>query len=298
LLRRNFECNAAFVKLSDVDIPEPLSQTLHTSTDVALVPHPTPNDPPWNSWIALALWCLSVVLVVLSPVVLLLPYLASTGVLTKPQEELARFASTDPTSIVIQMAAIIPAHLFTLIFAWLVVTRRGRFSFSETLGFRSGGIRWWHQVAVFLCFFGLAALVGSYFPEKENELIRILQSSRTAVFVVAFMATFTAPLIEEVIYRGVLYSAFQRSIGVTAAIVVVTLIFAVVHVPQYYESPSTLMLLLILSLVLTLMRVYSKNLLPCIIFHTIVNGVQSAVLILEPYAKQLSSPEATSSILK
>jgi uncharacterized protein len=298
LLRRNFECNAAFVKLSDVDIPEPLSQTLDTSTDVALVPHPTPNDPPWNSWIALALWGLSVVLVVLSPVVLLLPYLASTGVLTKPQEELARFASTDPTSIVIQMVAIIPAHLFTLIFAWLVVTRRGRFSFRETLGFRSGGIRWWHHVAVFLCFFGLATLVGSYFPEKENELIRILQSSRTAVFVVAFMATFTAPLIEEVIYRGVLYSAFQRSMGVPAAIVVVTLIFAVVHVPQYYESPSTLVLLLLLSLVLTLMRVYSRNLLPCIIFHTIVNGVQSAVLILEPYAKQLSSPEATSSIFK
>jgi hypothetical protein len=100
------------------------------------------------------------------------------------------------------------------------------------------------------------------------------------------MATFTAPLIEEVIYRGVLYSAFQRTVGVAPAVLFVTLIFALVHVPQYYESPATLALLLILSLVLTLMRAYSGNLLPCIILHTIVNGFQSAGLIAEPYLKQ------------
>ncbi len=248
--------------------------------------HPTPNNPPWNSWIALALWFLSVVFIVLAPAVFVLPYLASSGVLAGPQEEIARYAATDPTAIVLQMIAIIPAHLFTLIFAWLVITKRGRFSFRETLGFRSGGIRWWHHILIFVLFFGLAALVGSYFPESDNELLRILRSSRTAVFVVAFMATFTAPLIEEVVYRGVLYSAFQRSMGVAAAVVFVTLIFALVHVPQYYESPSTLGLLLILSLVLTLMRVYSNNLLPCIIFHTIVNGFQSAGLIAEPYIRQ------------
>jgi hypothetical protein len=34
------------------------------------------------------------------------------------------------------------------------------------------------------------------------------------------------------------------------------------------------------------MRVYSNNLLPCIIFHTIVNGFQSAGLIAEPYIRQ------------
>jgi membrane protease YdiL (CAAX protease family) len=89
-----------------------------------------------------------------------------------------------------------------------------------------------------------------------------------------------------VIYRGVLYSAFQRTIGVAGAVAFVTFIFALVHLPQYYESPSTLALLLLLSLALTLMRVYSGNLLPCIIFHTIVNGFQSAALIAEPYLKE------------
>ena len=230
--QRNFEHLVCFVKLCDVDISEPISDaSLAESEPVSTLP--TPNDPPWNSWVALALWFLSVVFIVISPVLFLLPYLASSGIFAKPQEEIARFAAKDPTAIILQMIAIIPAHLFTLIFAWLVVTKRGRYSFRETLGFRSGGVRWWHYAAIFVCFFGLAVIVGSYFPEKENELLRILQSSRTAVFVVAFMATFTAPLIEEVIYRGVLYSAFQRSIGVAAAVVFFTLLFALVDGPQY-----------------------------------------------------------------
>jgi hypothetical protein len=37
------------------------------------------------------------------------------------------------------------------------------------------------------------------------------------------------------------------------------------------------------------MRAISNNLLPCIIFHTIVNGVQSAALIAEPYLKQAAA---------
>jgi membrane protease YdiL (CAAX protease family) len=189
------------------------------------------------------------------------------------------------------MVAIIPAHFFTIIFAWLIVTRRGRFSFSETLGFRSGGIRWWHYAGLTVVFFGLAALVGTYFPENDNELLRVLRSSRTAVYVVAFMATFTAPLIEEVIYRGLLFSAFQRATGAVTAIAFVTFIFALVHVPQYYESPTTLMLLLVLSFALTMMRAVSGNLLPCIIFHTIVNGIQSVGLILAPYLDKSTGSE-------
>jgi membrane protease YdiL (CAAX protease family) len=277
-----------------VDITEPIAETPILRTTPNLL-HPTPNDPPWNSWIAIGLWVISILLILFLPAIFVLPYLANSGVFSLPQAEAAKFAATDPTSIVIQMLAIVPAHIFTLIFAWLIVTRRNRFSFRETLGFQSGGIRWWHYVALFVVFFALAALVGSYFPEKENELLRVLQSSRAAVFVVAFMATFTAPLIEEVVYRGVLYSAFQRSMGAAAAFVVVTLMFTLVHVPQYYESPATLVLLLILSMALTGMRYYSNNLLPCIIFHTIVNGVQSVALIVEPYIKQAADTNTVSS---
>jgi membrane protease YdiL (CAAX protease family) len=148
-------------------------------------------------------------------------------------------------------------------------------------------MRWWHYVLILVSFFIVAGVVGSYFPEQENELTRLLRSSRAAVYLVAIMATFTAPLVEEVIYRGVLYSAFQRTFGVTLGVVAVTLLFAMVHVPQYYPSVSTIGLLLLLSLILTLVRVYTGNLLPCVVLHTIFNAIQSGALIAEPYFKSV-----------
>ncbi|MGI8469952.1 MAG: CPBP family intramembrane glutamic endopeptidase [Pyrinomonadaceae bacterium] len=125
----------------------------------------------------------------------------------------------------------------------------------------------------------------------------MLESSRIVVFPIAFMAIFTAPLVEEVIYRGILYSSLQRKVGIVYAVIIVTLLFGLVHVPQYSKnfSPdfSALIPLFLLSLTLTLIRVRTKNLLPCIVLHTIFNTVGSLSIILEPYLRNLSEPNQT-----
>ena len=144
-------------------------------------------------------------------------------------------------------------------------------------------MRWWHHVGIMIAFVSLMIIVGSIFPEQDNELLRMLRSSKLALYTIAIMAVVTAPLVEEVVYRGVLYSAFQRSVGTVGSVALVTFLFALVHVPQYYPSVSTILLLTLLSLILTLVRVYTGNLLPCIILHLIFNAFQSALLIAEPH---------------
>ncbi|HEX6279674.1 MAG TPA: CPBP family intramembrane glutamic endopeptidase [Pyrinomonadaceae bacterium] len=214
----------------------------------------------------------------------MLPYIAiSLGGRAIDQAQIGEIATKDPTAILIQMLAILPVHLITLLIGWLVVTNFRRFPFRETLGWKSGGMSWWHHVLVLAGFLGVMVVVGSIMPEQENDLLRIIRSSKWALYTVAFFAVFTAPLVEEVVYRGILYSAFQRSIGTFGAIAMVTFLFAIVHVPQYYPSVSTILLLTLLSLILTLVRVFTGNLLPCIILHTIFNGFQSALLIAEPH---------------
>lgn len=209
------------------------------------------------------------------------------------QQLLVDFATNDPTAILLQVIAIIPAHVFTLLAAWLVVTKMRKYSFRQTLGWGSGGFKWWYYIAILLVFFAFAAVVGTYFPPQDTQLDRILKSSRAVVFVVAFMATFTAPMVEEVVYRGVLYSAFQRKFGIPISVFLVTAVFAAVHVPQYMESLPTIFILVILSLILTVIRAKTNNLLPCIILHTIFNGLQSTALILEPYFPQTTpAPDA------
>ncbi len=52
-------------------------------------------------------------------------------------------------------------------------------------------------------------------------------------------------------------------------------------------------MIVLLSLTLTLIRVKSDNLLPCIVLHTIFNGVQSALLIAQPYLEKYATPAET-----
>ncbi len=246
----------------------------------------SPNNPPWNSLVALALWLVSVLLIIVLPLLALLPYIfsqVSRKNVLPDQKSISEFVTNDPTALLFQIAAIIPAHILTLIAAWFIITKFKTYSFREMLGWEWGGYKWWHSIALLLLVFAVAAVTGLIFGSQDNDLLRILRSSRYMVFLVAFMATFTAPIVEEVVYRGVLYSAFQRTTNVAAAVILVTLVFALVHFPQYWGSTSTLITLTFLSLLLTMIRVKTNNLLPCIVFHFIFNGLQSALLILQPY---------------
>ncbi len=259
----------------------------------------SPNNPPWNSFTAFLVWLASVAFIVIVPSLLVLPYMFSQSIDFSDKSKLVEMSQTDPTILLISVLGVIPAHLLTLALAWLVVTNFRKFSFRETLGWNWDGFKFWHCLVILGGFYILAGIAAYYFPEQENDMLRILRSSRAAVYVVAFLATFTAPVVEEVIYRGVLYSAFQRTLGVPVAVLFVTMLFALVHVPQYYPSYSTIFLICLLSLVLTLVRVYTKNLLPCIVLHMVFNGLQSLFLILEPYLPTniTNTPEPTASIL-
>jgi membrane protease YdiL (CAAX protease family) len=91
-----------------------------------------------------------------------------------------------------------------------------------------------------------------------------------------------APLVEEIVYRGVIYSAFERIGGKATAITAATLIFALVHVPQYWGSVAAITVIVSLSLVLTLLRAWTGSLLPCVATHLVYNGVQAVILLVAP----------------
>lgn len=256
-----------------------------------------PNKPAWGSGIAIGYWIISVFFVVIIPAIFLMPYAMMQDPPVIESEALVEFAKNDKTAIIIQILSIIPAHLFTLLLGWLIVTRMRKDSFTEALGWKSGGVRWWYYPIIIVGFLGLAAIVSSIYPEQENDLIRMIQSSQGALISVALLATFTAPIVEELVYRGVMFSAFQRSMGTSAAFGMVTLSFALVHVPQYWPSYSTIVLILLLSSILTWLRIYSKNLWPCIVLHTIFNGLQSAGLIAASYVEKNVPPTQAAAIV-
>lgn len=264
-------------------VPEPPVKKDFLPTEPLFI---SPDNPPWNSLAAVGVWLTSVFLIALVPFLTLLPYAFSKGALSSPNG-LQELLKNDPNAMLWSIMGVIPAHLLTFVLTWFVITGfKKKYNFKKTIGWEWNGFTVWTSVMILGGFFILAGIVSYFIPEQENDFLRMLKSSREIVFVVAFMATFTAPLVEEVVYRGILYSAFQRSVGVPAAVGLVTFLFALVHVPQYWESPATIFMLTVLSLILTLIRVRTKNLLPCVALHTLFNGIQSALLIAQPYLEK------------
>ncbi len=264
---------------------------------------PSPDDPPWNGWVALGVWLLSVVFVGMVPLIFLFPYLLTQGLDLSDRERLGEFVRTDATAVILQLAPIILAHALTLLVAWFVVTRFNTFSFRQTLGWKMNGFKAWHAVLITVGFYALALTLVTLLGDVENEFETLLKSSKYAVYLVAFFATVSAPLVEEVVYRGILYSAFQRRFGIVLAVILVTLLFTLVHVPQYslgvVPDYATVVTLLLLSLSLTLLRARTGNLLPCIVLHTVFNAIQSVLLVAEPYLKSLAPVvEPTAALLQ
>lgn len=265
--------------------------------DKDLIP-PTPDNPPWNSGIAFVVWLASLLFIVVLQVLFVGIYMAQNSDKFKGVENLPEMLKTDPGISIYAIISVIPAHILTLLLAWLVVTNFRKYSFKQTLGWRFDKFKIWYIFVITGVFLGLAAGLTAYFGETDNDLLRILKSSRYVVYLVAFLATFTAPLVEEVVYRGVMYSAFQRTFNSKIAVILVTFLFAVIHVPQYYPDVVAISVICALSLVLTLIRAYTKNLLPCIALHFVFNGVQSLFLVLQPFLeKYAEAPQTKAAII-
>jgi membrane protease YdiL (CAAX protease family) len=247
---------------------------------------PSPNDPPWNIPVAFLTWAMSVVSLLFFGSVPVALYALSQNI---GREEFGAFIES-PRVILIAICGTIPAHIVTLIFCWFVVTRKGEFSISKTLGMKWGGFHFGYCLLSVVVFYAIFGTLLYYVGNEDTQLTKVLNSSREVAYVIAFLAVFTAPIVEEVVHRGVLYSALQRSLSAPAAIIITSFVFAAIHFPQYYESAVALTLICALSLGLTLIRWKSKNLLPCIVTHLIFNGIQAGLLIAEPYLPKEPPP--------
>ncbi|HXG92856.1 MAG TPA: type II CAAX endopeptidase family protein [Blastocatellia bacterium] len=131
---------------------------------------------------------------------------------------------------------------------------------------------------------GVQVALSKLIPQTEKTPFEeILKTSANVRIAVALMAVLTAPLIEEMIYRGMLYSGLRKKLGIAPAIVIVTLLFAGVHVPQYNGAWGALTALTILSLALTVIRARTRSLLPPIWIHLVFNSFGAIGILMQNY---------------
>jgi len=245
-----------------------------------------PENPPWGVPGAIVVWLLSIALLFVVPNLFVAPYVAyHYRGRPAPTEQILL---ADKTFVLLFVSGWLPAHFLTLAVIWALATRMGKLSLKQVFGWDwtpNFGI--WKSTGIALSLFVVAWLTTALFGGKETDLDRILQSSRAAALVLAFLAVATAPLVEEFIYRGLLYSALQRVIGRLFAVMVVAAMFAGLHMWQYRQNIGAILSISVLSIALTVVRARTGRLLPCYMIHVVFNGIQSIIILLYPYLNAL-----------
>ena len=178
--------------------------------------------------------------------------------------------------------------MLTVVFVWLVVTYGGRRPFWKNIEFDwpknySPMIVTLLSVLVATLLFLLAIGITSFYGERKTDLDLLIESSIYTRLATAFVAVFTAPLAEELIYRGLLYRALERAAGMGVAIALVSLFFAGVHVFQYRNNIAVIIAITLLSITLTLTRAITGKVLPAFIMHLVFNGIQSVFIVLSGF---------------
>ncbi len=165
----------------------------------------------------------------------------------------------------------------------ILITRAGRKiapqSLSETFGLNR------HQQSFFKVYI-VPALVGLFFagisswlvetrpvqPQTPlSELMEGVQSSRAILFFL-FLAILIAPFVEEVVFRGYLFYVLNVLKGKRFAFTTVSLLFALLHVEQYWGDWLAITMVACLGFTLTFLRMWTNTTLASITAHYVYNA--------------------------
>ena len=254
---------------------------------------PSPEPEWWMSWIdvgiAVAAWFVSVLLLLFVPVIYALPYMIYR--IVKVGAPSPEALASDKMLIFFSVAGILPTHLLTFVLVWALVSYAGRRPFWKNIDFdwptnSSHAMITLVSVVLAIVLFSLAFVITMLYGDRKTDLDLMIESSIYTRLITAFVAVVTAPLVEELIYRGLLYKALEKAAGVAIAIMVVSLLFAGVHVFQYRNNLAVIAVITLLSITLTVARAVTGKVLPAFIIHLVFNGIQSVLIVVGAFVNK------------
>ncbi|MGP1664410.1 MAG: lysostaphin resistance A-like protein [Rhodanobacter sp.] len=138
--------------------------------------------------------------------------------------------------------------------------------------------RAWFYLAAIAVGLG-SALIGGWLSEWlahgqeiSQDVKELGTNASPAVSVaLALIVVTLGPLVEELLFRGVLLSALLRHLGTLWAVLVCSLLFALIHLPGlnflWYAVPN----LFLLALALAWLRLHSRSIWPSVLAHSTNN---------------------------
>lgn len=114
-------------------------------------------------------------------------------------------------------------------------------------------------------------------PPESQAVLRLLLDQDQSWLLAAglFFAVVGAPVSEEILFRGILLPALSKWMTTPSAVIVSSLVFALIHF-----SPQQMPALFVLSLLLSLSYLYTRRLETAIALHAMFNGIMITIAIL------------------
>ena len=130
----------------------------------------------------------------------------------------------------------------------------------------------WAPIVFALCFFfttqGCMTLIPESFPLMEQYIESVSALELGKYPVLSFMATvFGAPIVEEIVFRGLIYKHLKRAMPFWLAIGLQAMLFAMAHGQLLWMTYT-----FALGVVFALLYEYFDSLWPCILAHLCFNG--------------------------
>ena len=99
--------------------------------------------------------------------------------------------------------------------------------------------------------------------------------STAALVAVALLVCVMAPIAEELFFRGFVFTAFRRTLGLPVAAILTGAIFGAIHLGG--TEIEFIVPLAVFGALLCLLYVWTDSLLPCIVLHALNNGLALGV---------------------
>ncbi|MBZ5562849.1 MAG: CPBP family intramembrane metalloprotease [Acidobacteriia bacterium] len=159
-------------------------------------------------------------------------------------------------------------YFFVLGLVYLLVAVRYQLPFWSGVGWRMP--RSWHVPAYFLAGLVLAfavLLAPPLLPDTESFPLQEMFTSRAASYAIGAFAITVAPFMEELIFRGVMFAVFERRAGLRFAVLATAVLFAGLHVPEYWRAWNHVLMILVVGVAFSLARGITGSLAPSVILH-------------------------------
>jgi uncharacterized protein len=116
-------------------------------------------------------------------------------------------------------------------------------------------------------------LVSSFFPTPSDSPLEKLLTTTPSIVMFVVFGIAAAPILEEIIFRGFLFTALMDLFGWRVAVVTTSVLFAALHVSQLRGNWPAVIVIFLVGFVLTLVRYRTDSLIPSVIMHTAYNAM-------------------------